>query len=92
VQVPQKEKAVCELLGADADDIAEHFHEFIDIAKRITDWQPANELDVENEEDEYGVAVDLEADEDEMDGEGALLSIFACCLMLDGSFIHKIVC
>jgi hypothetical protein len=67
--VPEKSKAVCELLGVDADDMSEQFHDFLDIAKRITDWQPADEAG--NEEDEYGVAVDLEADEDENDGEGA---------------------
>lgn len=72
-QVPDKEKEVRELLECSEQDLKDHFHEFIDVGNRITDWGAEEEGGGSGEDDEMGVAVDFddEAEEDE-GGNGAL--------------------
>ena len=81
-QVPDKERAVKELLDAEAGDLRDHFHELLAAAERITDYDPdAGAAAAEVEEDEYGVALDLDDDDDDA-GPGAQ-RYFAC---------HKCAC
>lgn len=66
-QVPDKEKEVRELLECSEQDLKDHFHEFIDVGNRITDWGAEEEGAGGGTDDEMGVAVDFddEVDEDE---------------------------
>ena len=72
--MPDKERAVKELLDAEAADLRDHFHELLAAAERITDYDPdAGAAAAEAEEDEYGVALDLDDDDDDA-GPGAQLT------------------
>lgn len=72
-QVPDKEKEVRELLECSEQDLKDHFHEFIDVSNRITDWGAEEEGGGSGEDDEMGVAVDFDDEaEEEEGGNGAL--------------------
>jgi len=74
LQVHDKEKEVRELLECSEQDLKDHFHEFIDIGNRITDWGAEDEAGAVEDDDEMGVAVDFDDDADEEDaGNGACL-------------------
>ena len=74
--MPDKEKEVKELLNADGDDMAAHFHEAVAAAERITDFDPAaaegGAGDGGDDEEEVGVAVDFDDEDEEEGGPGVL--------------------
>ena len=66
MQAPDKEKEVRELLDASAADMADTFHELLAVSEQITDYEPESEPGMQGDvEDEYGVAVDLDEDDED---------------------------
>ena len=68
VQALEKESVVKELLDCDQQDLKDHFHEFVDLSTRITDWEVEGEGGDGGANDDMGVAVDFD-DDDENDGQ-----------------------
>lgn len=92
VQAQDKEHEVKELLDCDVQDLKDHFHEFIDLGIRITDWEVEGEGGEAGANDDMGVAVDFD-DDDENDAQNGVqpptfLSQFACTLFMDDTIQH----
>jgi len=60
VQDPDKQKECEELLGP----LGDSFHNYVACAKLITDFVPEGDAQAAPEDDEFGVAVDLDEDDD----------------------------
>lgn len=71
MQALVKEHVVKSLLDCDEQDLKDHFHEFVDLSVRITDWEMEGEAVEGGANDDMGVAVDFDDDDDHDAQHGA---------------------
>jgi hypothetical protein len=71
VQAHDKEQEVKDMLDCDEQDLKDHFHEFVDLSTRITDWELEGDVGDGGANDDMGVAVDFDDDDDNDNQHGA---------------------